>query len=140
MLAHDRASNRCFFAETWRKRCARLALEGVVSGVLAWHPARHDYLGATNAAANEKFKPERGETNPGPHLGMHLAVLRQVQTDCPHRIAPPFRATLNGVGDAHGVEHQLMEYLAEAPWTARRKQRPLDEAACFDCAGRRLLL
>jgi hypothetical protein len=141
MLAHDRDEARRMFVEAWRKRQAGTVLEpleALVADVVALHPEYHALLNSAEAAIAEEFMPERGVTNPFLHMGMHIALREQVGTDRPAGIAALYRRAAERRGDAHAVEHEMMECLGEVLWRAQRDNAVPDEAAYFECLNRRL--
>lgn len=141
MFVEDRESSRRFFAESWRKHRERAPLqpvEAMIAEVVALHPEYHTFVTNGDAAVNEEFTPERGETNPFLHMGMHLALREQVRTDRPPGIAVLYHQALARTGDAHAVEHEMMECLGEALWSAERNKRLPDEDAYLECLRRRL--
>jgi hypothetical protein len=62
-------------------------------------------------------------------MGLHLAIREQVATDRPAGIRAAHRALTTRHGDMHTAEHQMIERLAEALWTAQRTGVPADEQA-----------
>ncbi len=141
MLAHDRDEARRMFVQAWRKRQEGMVLEpleALIADVVALHPEYHALLTSAEAAIAEEFTPERGETNPFLHMGMHIALREQVGTDRPAGIATLYRRAAERRGDAHAVEHEMMECLGEVLWRAQRDNAVPDEAAYFECLNRRL--
>lgn len=113
-------------------------LEAMVADVVELHPEYRRYVEAVETTVDEEFTPERGITNPFLHMGMHLALREQLSTDRPPGIAALFRDAVNRSAEAHAVEHEMMECLGEALWSAQRENRLPDEQRYLECLRRRL--
>ncbi len=100
------------------------------------HPEYHRLLKNPEAAVSREFLPEDGQTNPFLHLGLHLAVLEQVDTDRPPGIRALCQRIAASAGTTHDAEHQIMECLAQSLWEAQRQSRPPDERAYLTCVER----
>jgi hypothetical protein len=139
MVVHDRSAARRYFIDAWRKRQAGSPLEPLeraVAEVVELHPEYHNFLDDAGAAIEEEFSPERGLTNPFLHMGLHIALREQLVTDRPAGITAVYRRLLGRIGDAHEVEHRMMERLGEALWAAQRHNRLPDEAAYLESLRR----
>ena len=78
---------------------------------------------------DEPFSPEKGETNPFLHMGLHLAIREQVATDRPPGIAALFNNLRDKTGDPHAAEHRALDCLAETLWEAQRNNAlPAEQA------------
>jgi hypothetical protein len=136
MLISDRDSARRFFIDTWEKYRQGRALEpleDLVLGVILDHPEYQSLLEDPDQALARDFPPEAGRTNPFLHMGMHVAIREQVGADHPAGIAALYQTLLRRYGDAHGLEHRIMECLGEALWIAQRNHTLPDERAYLDC-------
>lgn len=136
MLISDRDSARRFFIDTWKKyRHGRALepLEELVLSVILNHPEYQSLLEDPDRALARDFPPEAGCTNPFLHMGMHVAIREQVGADRPAGIAALYRTLLGRHGDAHGLEHRIMECLGEALWIAERNHTLPNERAYLDC-------
>ncbi len=125
-----RANTRAFFIGVWRKTRAGSALEPLeqmVSAVILQHPEYHHLLQRGSEALAEEFTPERGETNPFLHMGLHIALREQVSTDRPAGIAAIYRRLRLQYADEHELEHRMMDCLGEAMWRAQRDHELPDE-------------
>jgi hypothetical protein len=131
MFNPSREQARRFFCESWRKYRQRLILEGAeatAAGLIAEHPEYHALLENPQAAIEQEFTPENGQTNPFLHLALHLAIAEQISVDQPRGIEAAYfvlRRTL----DVHDAEHAIMECLAETLWHAQRNRTPMDGEA-----------
>jgi hypothetical protein len=90
----------------------------------------------TAESLDESFLPEGGKTNPFLHMGLHLAVREQVVTDRPAGIAEVFEQLQAKSGDRHAAEHQALDCLAEALWTAQNNNTAPDEQAYLESLRR----
>lgn len=136
MFGTDRTALRRFYAESWRKARANQPLETLeqqIATVISEHPEYQRYLESTDESLDRDFSPESGESNPFLHMGMHLALREQLATGRPAGIRELWPRLLKKVGDAHEVEHRMMECLAQALWEAQRSNRMPDEASYLEC-------
>jgi hypothetical protein len=60
-------------------------------------------------------------------MGLHIAILEQVQTDRPPGIRDIYQKLLLQHGDAHTAEHGMMMCLEQALWTAQQNNQSPDE-------------
>ena len=135
MMGQDRDATRRFFIsvrEKYRAGTALEPLERVVSTVILQHPEYHPLLEGGDAALAEDYTPERGETNPFLHMGLHIALQEQVAMDRPAGIAAIYRDLCAQSKDAHTAEHQMMDCLGEAMWQAQRAHTLPDEQAYLE--------
>lgn len=135
MLVQDRETARRFFIDVWQKKRQAIALEPLeeqIAGIIIQHPEYHRIL-EDSEALQRSFLPENGVTNPFLHLGLHLAVQEQLMTDRPQGILLLYQQGLRRFGDAHELEHRVMECLAETLWNAQRKSALPDEADYLRC-------
>lgn len=131
MFGQDRDSLRRFYLTAWRKHGDGLALEPLeqqVVAVIAEHPEYQHWLAGDDDVLGRDWQPESGESNPFLHMGMHLAIREQLQTDRPPGIAAAYAALTRQEGDAHHAEHRMMECLGQALWEAQRQSREPDPA------------
>lgn len=138
LFGNDRAALRRFYLEAWRKLRENETLEPLerqVAEVVSEHPEYHALL-ENDATLTQDYTPEMGQSNPFLHLGMHLAIREQLGSDRPAGIVTAYRTLLLRLGDAHTVEHHMMECLGQALWEAQRAGRAPDEAAYLMCLQR----
>lgn len=139
MFTQDRDQLRRAWLEAWRKFKADEPLEPLeklIAQTVANHPEYHKLLESGDKSLGREYAPEQGETNPFMHMGMHLAIHEQLGTNRPDGIVSAYQALLMRTGDAHAVEHQMMECLGEALWQAQRAGRAPDEMAYLACVER----
>ena len=138
MFNPSREQVRQFFCESWRKYRERQILEGAeatAADLITEHPEYHALLENPQAAVEQEFTPEGGQTNPFLHLSLHLAIAEQISIDQPPGIRAEYdrlRRTL----DVHDAEHAVMECLGETLWHAQRHGTALDSARYLECLRR----
>ena len=130
IYGQSRNELREFYVNAWRKRRAAEPLEPLeqlVAAVIERHPEYHALLESTDGITHREYTPEQGQTNPFLHMGMHLTLQEQVSTDRPVGITALYVNMLSRTGDAHKVEHGMMECLGETLWESQRNNTPPDE-------------
>ena len=131
MFGNDRDGLRRYYCAVWEKASAGQALEPLerlIAEVVRQHPEYQAVLAHPEAALGREYTPEMGQTNPFLHMGMHIAIQEQVQTDRPAGIRAAWLALARKLGDPHAAEHAMMEALGEALWEAQRFGTAPDEA------------
>lgn len=134
----DRNQIRRFFFDVWQKRREGAPLEPMekmIARVIEQHPEYHKLL-EDPQAIDRDWLPEMGESNPFLHMGMHIAIQEQLTTNRPGGIVEAYQTLLSRVGDAHEVEHRIMECLGETLWQAQRAGTEPDDAYYLDCLKR----
>lgn len=137
MLTASRDESRRFFLDVWRKMSLETPLgplESLVAQVIRAHPEHHALLARPQYAL--EHDSERG--NPFLHMGLHIALAEQLQTDRPPGILALFQQLLEQTRDVHSAEHQVMDCLANALAAAARNGIMPDETVYLDSV-RRLL-
>lgn len=129
MFVESRDQSRQFFFALWRKLAASeplSPLEHLVANVIRAHPEYHRLLGEGERAMTRDFAP--GETNPFMHLGLHVALVEQLQTDRPAGIQAVHRSlVMQAGGDVHEAEHRMLDCLAQVLWQASQRGGAPDE-------------
>jgi hypothetical protein len=74
-----------------------------------------------------------GETNPFLHMSMHIAIAEQLGTNRPAGIKDLYQQLVTKLGDAHTVEHHIMECLGQMMWEAQHNQAMPDEQQYLEC-------
>ena len=120
---------RSLFFTSWHKHKNKqplLPLEQQIVNVIIQHPEYHALF--DKKATEHAYFPELGQTNPFLHLGLHLTIRDQIATNRPNGITAIYQQLLTAYkGDTSGVEHLLMEPLAECLWQAQRHHTLPDE-------------
>ncbi len=134
MFGQDRDTLRQYYHQVWQKwqqQQPLSPLEQQIAVVIQEHPEYHPAL--ANAAQQQEYFVENGQSNPYLHMGLHLAIREQVATKRPAGITEIFQQLLlKHNGEQLSAEHQMMECLAESIWQAQRNQQMPDEAAYLD--------
>lgn len=125
MMFHDASLEgmRQVFFEAWEKHQKGMVLttlEMQVVSVIEVHPEYHGLM-----EGRETIKS--GETeNPFLHLGLHLAIREQVNTNRPEGVRAIYDALCQRYAPLE-VEHLMMPILAEQLWMAQREGKMPDE-------------
>ena len=136
LFGQDRDQLRGYYCKAWRARLDGLALDPLqkqIVSVVEQHPEYHGLLENPDQALGRDYLPELGETNPFLHMGMHLGLREQIDTDRPAGIKTLYRQLLEQHGDAHELEHKMMECLAEMIWQAQKTGSAPEEARYVNC-------
>jgi hypothetical protein len=132
IFGNDRNQLRQAYLQAWQKfqqGQPMQPLERQIAEVVKEHPEYHKRLADTHG----DYLPEAGDTNPFLHMGMHLALREQLATSRPAGIVECYRALSDQHGSSHQAEHDMMECLGEALWTAQRQGGLPDEDAYLAC-------
>ena len=100
-------------------------LEAQIAAVIEAHPEYWPTLDGDALEAD--FDPQGGRSNPFLHMGLHLALRDQLDTDRPAGVRALHTRIAARAADAHDAEHRMIECLAETLWEAQRAGRPPDE-------------
>jgi hypothetical protein len=106
-------------------------LDKQIVAVISEHPEYHVIVESA-AADLANYSPRSGQLNPWLHMGLHLALREQVDTNRPHGIGIVHARLANRAGGAHEAEHRMIEILAETIWDAQRAGKPPDENAYLE--------
>lgn len=131
----DRDSLRRQYLAAWdkaRRQQALTPLERIIVEIILEHPEYHPLLEQGEEKLDRDWLPEGGETNPFLHMGMHIALTEQIQTDRPAGIRDVYRG-LRLREDAHQAQHRMMECLGEALYHAQQTGLGPDEQAYLAC-------
>ena len=130
MFGNDRNSIRQYYIDVWKKAKNNQPLEPlekIISGVINQHPEYQKTLLDGDSALGREYLPEMGATNPFMHMGMHIAIHEQLDSNRPNGIRELYTKIIKRCGDPHNAEHQMMECLAEMMWKAQRTGVAPDE-------------
>ena len=128
IFGQDRNELRTMYRDAWKKFCDKAPLtplEDRIAAVVEWHPEYHDDVMAGDLGKD--YTPDGGTTNPFLHMGLHLGIREQVATDRPPGIRAVYTDLLEKSGDAHAVEHRMIDCLAETLWEAQSRNTAPDE-------------
>jgi hypothetical protein len=142
MFGNNRDEIRRFFITCWNRREEPLIslspLEQQVLHVIELHPEYHNLFEQGEALVQRDFPAGTESGNPFYHLGLHLSLLEQVSTDRPQGIRELYRQYMQRHGDAHTVEHAMIEVLEAALWEAQARNRMADDSAYLEALRARL--
>lgn len=136
LFGNDRTALRRMYVASWSKQRSGEALEPLerqIAAVVAMHPEYHAMLEQAEAALEQDFTPEGGQSNPFLHMGMHIAIHEQLATQRPVGIVEIYQNLLHRLGDAHEVEHRMLECLGTMLWSAQRNNTVPDERVYLEC-------
>ena len=107
-------------------------MEALIAEVIEIHPEYHALLEDGEASVQNYFTPEQGQTNPFLHMGMHIALREQADSNRPTGVQPIYQKLAARRG-RHEAEHAMMECLGQALWQAQRDATEPDQLAYLDC-------
>ena len=107
-------------------------MEALIAEVIEIHPEYHALLEDGEASVQNDFTPEQGQTNPFLHMGMHIALREQADSNRPTGIQTIYQKLVARRG-RHEAEHAMMECLGSALWQAQRDATEPDQLAYLDC-------
>lgn len=132
MFGTDRNQLRQMYKTTWDKFLQKetlSALESQIAVVIQEHPEYHDFV----VQIDKEFLPELGQANPFLHMGLHLGIRDQIETNRPQGIKHIFEQLASIMGSAHDAEHRMIDCLAEAMWSSQSNNQPPDEEKYLTC-------
>ena len=139
MFVQNRNEARDYFFQVWDKHKNKMPLEPIeviISDVITEHPEYHHYLDDKENSTENDFKPEQNQTNPFLHMGMHIALKEQVNSDRPNGITNVFNQLIAKSVSMHDAEHRMMECLGQSLWEAQRNNTMPDEMNYLECLKR----
>ena len=107
-------------------------MESLIAEVIELHPEYHALLEDGEASVQNDFTPEQGQTNPFLHMGMHIALREQADSNRPSGIQAVYQKLAARRG-RHEAEHAMMECLGQVLWQAQRDATEPDQLAYLDC-------
>ena len=136
MYGNDRDSVRRVFFQAWNGRNGKRPLEPIeqlIVSIVELHPEYQAMLEQPEDAIKTDYGVENGQTNPFLHMGMHISIAEQLQTDTPGGIRALYQELARQSGDPHQAEHRMMECLGEVLWQAQRDAAEPDQQAYLRC-------
>ena len=133
IFGQDRNELRRMYVDAWKKRRDRLPLtplETQIADVVELHPEYHAELLGDDL--EKDYTPDRGQTNPFLHMGLHLGIREQIATNRPQGISRIYATLANRTGDEHTAEHRMIDCLAETLWEAQSQNLAPDEKAYLE--------
>ncbi len=130
-MFQSRDQIRQVYIDVWQKMQNQTVLEpmeAIIADIIELHPEYQPLLGQQEQALEKDYTPEGGESNPFLHMGMHIALREQANTNNPAGFQVIYQNLLNKLGK-HEAEHAMMSCLAEALWRSQKDNLPFDEDA-----------
>lgn len=124
----DRQQIRAFYHAVWAKKQQQeplSGLESMIADVIAQHPEYHALL--TQPVDDVAVEADDVHNNPYLHMGLHIALAEQLQTDRPAGIRALYQQICQRFDDRHLAEHRIIDCLQAQLWTAQEKGRAPDE-------------
>ena len=121
----EREQIRQLFFDTWRKYNNReplSALEQQLIKVINSHREYHSIL--ENLQQDQDYS---SDNNPFLHMGLHLSLQEQLNTNRPTGIHDIYQRLANKLNDAHRAEHLMMDVMANILWDAQQNKNLPDE-------------
>ena len=122
MFVESKKDARQFFFQVWDKMAEEIDLEPLemlISNIIKAHPEYHDVLRFKGLDSSDGSNDADEVNNPFLHMGLHIALVEQLQTDRPLGIRSLFQELVAKYGkDVHRAEHSMMSCLAEVLWVA----------------------
>ncbi len=135
MFGQQRDQFRQVFVDVWRKHGLGTPLEPLeqaIAGVIGAHPEYQEML-AEPASLSRDYPVQGEDSNPFLHMGMHITIIEQITSDRPAGIRAAYDDLRGRFADTHGLEHAMMQCLAESLLEARERNRPPDEQRYLSC-------
>ncbi|MSR13891.1 MAG: DUF1841 family protein [Gammaproteobacteria bacterium] len=131
MFVGEPAESRRYFWQAWRKHQAGARLEPlevIVVNVISQHPEYHSLFAGDERSVCEYGVGLVAQNNPFFHLGLHIALHEQLQSDRPAGIRAHYQRQMITLGDnVHAAEHRIMKILTEVLLSAQSKGEMPDE-------------
>jgi hypothetical protein len=124
---------RQFYLDSWNKQLSKQTLtpiEEQICQVLHQHPEYQKWLNP------QYLETTFNRENPFLHMGLHLAIKEQIQTNRPTGIQEIYFQFVkkNPLVSNHEVEHIFMDVLARTLWEAQQHQQaPNEELYLLAC-------
>lgn len=131
MLFNDRESMRQIYIDVWQKQDSKTPLqplEAQLLDVMQQHPEFHQLFESSEHVLSAEFTGTEGEANPFLHMGLHMAIREQLQTDRPVGIVKIYQSLLDKNLPRHDIEHKMMTVLADFLWQSQQTGQAPDEA------------
>ena len=115
-FSQDRQQLREMYYQAWDKYQAKQPLEpldNLLVQAILQHPEYHPILNNKAHYLDKEFDPQKEEGNPFMHLGFHIAMYEQLNTDRPQGIKQKYQALVEIHKDEHVVQHMMMDCLIE---------------------------
>ena len=142
MFGNDRTAIRQQFINAWQKYrlpgTTLSPLESMIAEIISRHPEYHAFFNQEDGAVTGMEFGQGDTPNPFFHLGLHISLQEQLQTDRPAGIRELFQQLTNKTSDPHQAEHLMMECLEKSLWEAQSQGVMPDEKLYLDCLKRKI--
>ncbi len=135
MYSQDRNQLRMQYYRIWEKYQNGQVLEPLeklLLDIMLMHPEYHQVIEALGLEQQSDADIEE-QHNPFLHMGLHIALIEQIQTNRPDGIASVYSKLLNRHQDEHMVQHLMIDCLAEALWQGQHNPAGPDEVQYLEC-------
>ncbi len=122
LFGNDRNEMRRYFCQVWNKQTQGQTLqpmERIIAQVIAQHPEYQALLSDPDAALEQEYSPATGKINPFLHMGLHISIQEQLNSQRPPGIMAIYHALCSRFGDSHTAEHHMMDCLMATLWDAQ---------------------
>jgi hypothetical protein len=122
------------YRETWEKMKRGEALSGVAE-MIAEAMRAHPEFDAWWPQGEAAFHPQEIDgyiVNPLVHIGLHVAIEKQLESEEPEEAVAAFRALRNSGIDAHEAAHRLAGLWGDLYFRSVRRGGSLDEGAYLE--------
>lgn len=131
IFSDERNELRKMYYDAWQKHLNKAPtepLENQIIYVIGMHP-EYQPMFESLEVSDKDYLPENGQTNPFLHMGLHLGIRDQLDTNRPAGINLVYQKLCEKHHDSHYVEHVMMDALAEMFWLAQKNHTAPDETA-----------
>jgi len=135
MYSQDQKQLRMQYFRVWEKHRSGQVLEpleSLLADIILMHPEYHQTIEALGQEEDGSASAT-DQHNPFLHMGLHIALLEQVQTNRPDGIASVYNNLLSKHQDEHLVQHLMIDCLAEALWQGQHSHGGPDENQYIEC-------
>ncbi|HED17533.1 MAG TPA: DUF1841 family protein [Gammaproteobacteria bacterium] len=135
MVSQDQEQLRMQYYRAWEKHRSGEVLEpleSLLADIIVMHPEYHQTIEALGQEEDDSTTAT-DQHNPFLHMGLHIALLEQVQTNRPDGIAAIYNKLLNKHQNEHLVQHLMIDCLAEALWQGQHSPGGPDENQYKEC-------
>lgn len=132
MIDLERQQLRQRFYTIWQNLQVKQPIDALsqqIADVILMHPEYHFIFENPDKHLDKDYFPELGEINPFLHMGSHMGLREQLQTNRPEGIQSIHQQLTQKLSDPHQAEHQMIECLMAALWEAQRANAMPDEVA-----------
>ena len=137
MFVETKEEARDFFLEVRQKMLKSeilTSLESIVAEVIKRHPEYHDILDSVimGSRSLDELVTSNNVRNPFLHMGLHIALIEQLQTDRPKGIRDAYSKVVrnldaNELDGTHRAEHQILKCLSDTLQVATSRGHAPDE-------------